>query len=213
MLAQPHRSWGWLLVHCTPERGPQNAFDPAPPRPPRRSGQAEPVTNHPCPKDVPGPLTTCSFLKCPSGGCSVPCSAPGSSTAPQAAGKRRAGCDSAESVFRKRGRKKNAGEIKHSPKATWHHGESGERAWAEAQRDHGSWAEHGPAALPSAPSSSSHMPCFQPRHTALPAPAPAASPGGDSDPAVSPGPAPLGSAIPRGMQFFLHSEEANEDRS
>lgn len=43
-------------------------FDPAPPCPPRRSGQAEPAVNHPCPEYVPGPLTTSSFLKSPSGG-------------------------------------------------------------------------------------------------------------------------------------------------
>lgn len=113
--------------------------------------------------------------------------------------------DSAESVFRKREEKKNAGEIKHSQKATWHHGESGERAWAEAQLDGKPWAEHR--------SSSQHILCFQPCHTVLPTPAPELSTGRDRDPAVPLGPAPLDSAIPQGMQFFLHSEEANEDRS
>lgn len=122
-------------------------------------------------------------------------------------------CDSAECVFRKRGEKKNAGEIKHSQKATWHHGESGERVRAEAQLDDKPWAEHRAAALPSAPSSSQHILCFQPCHTALPTPAPEVSTSRGRDPAVSLGPAPLDSAIPQEMQFLLHSEEANEDRS
>lgn len=39
------------------------------------------------------------------------------------------------------------------------------------------------------------------------------SPGGDRDPAGTLDTVPLGSAIPRRVQFFLHSEEANEDRS
>lgn len=55
-----------------PCKGSPKCIYPATPRPPRRSGQAEPAVNHPCPKYIPGPLTTCSFLKCPSGGCSEP---------------------------------------------------------------------------------------------------------------------------------------------
>jgi len=46
---------------------PKNAFASAPLRQPRRLGQAEPAIYRPCPKYDPGPLTTCSFPKPPSG--------------------------------------------------------------------------------------------------------------------------------------------------